>query len=50
MVAERWFCHPVSCCAVLCSQAKGQFLLLDSELNIKGTWGKEDTAYGYDFW
>lgn len=31
-------------------KAKGQFLLLDSDLNIKGTWGKEDTAYGYDFW
>jgi hypothetical protein len=31
-------------------QGKGNFLLLDSELNIKGTWGKEDTPYGYDFW
>lgn len=41
---------PVLCRAVLCTQAKGQFLLLDSDLNIKGIWGKEDTAYGYDFW
>jgi hypothetical protein len=35
---------------LLLLQAKGNFLLLDSELNIKGTWGKEDTAFGYDFW
>jgi len=35
-------------CVVL--QARGNFVLLDPELNIKGTWGKEDTAYGYDFW
>jgi hypothetical protein len=21
-----------------------------SELNIKGTWAKEDTPFGYDFW
>jgi hypothetical protein len=31
-------------------QGKGQFLLLNSDLSIKGTWGKKDTAYGYDFW
>lgn len=31
-------------------QAKGNFVLLDPELNVKGTWAKEDTAFGYDFW
>lgn len=31
-------------------QAKGNFLLLDADLNIKGTWAAKDTAYGYDFW
>jgi hypothetical protein len=25
-------------------------VLLDSELNVKGTWANQDTAYGYDFW
>eukprot|EP00879_Flechtneria_rotunda_P003852 GHRR01004092.1.p1 GENE.GHRR01004092.1~~GHRR01004092.1.p1 ORF type:complete len:424 (+),score=154.35 GHRR01004092.1:332-1603(+) len=31
-------------------KAKGNFLLLDEQLNIKGTWATKDTAYGYDFW
>eukprot|EP00775_Hariotina_reticulata_P012725 gene12725-12855_t len=31
-------------------QGRGNFLLLDSDLNIKGTWASKDTAYGYDFW
>lgn len=43
-------CWPAVLCCALGLQAKGNFLLLDSDLNIKGTWGKEDTAFGYDFW
>lgn len=31
-------------------KAKGNFLLLDPDLNIKGTWAAKDTAFGYDFW
>jgi hypothetical protein len=31
-------------------QAKGNFVLLDHELNVKGTWADQDTAFGYDFW
>ncbi|KAF6260448.1 selenium binding protein [Scenedesmus sp. NREL 46B-D3] len=31
-------------------KAKGNFVLLDCELNVKGTWAEQDTAYGYDFW
>ena len=31
---------------------KGNFLILDENFEIKGTWAdpKEDTRYGYDFW
>jgi hypothetical protein len=25
-------------------------VLLDCELNVKGTWADQDTAFGYDFW
>lgn len=31
-------------------QAAGNFLLLDSNLNIVGKWTEENTHYGYDFW
>ncbi|WIA29980.1 hypothetical protein OEZ86_000078 [Tetradesmus obliquus] len=31
-------------------KAKGNFVLLDSQLNVKGTWADADTAFGYDFW
>ena len=30
--------------------AKGNFLILDQNLKVKGKWAKEDTAFGYDFW
>jgi hypothetical protein len=26
--------------------AAGNFLLLDQDMNVKGTWAKEDTAFG----
>lgn len=33
-------------------EGKGNFLVLDENFQIKGTWAdpKEDTQYGYDFW
>lgn len=31
-------------------KAKGNFLLLDENFDVKGVWGKEDAPYGYDFW
>ena len=34
----------------LCFQAKGNFLLLSSDLKVKGTWAPNDTGYGYDYW
>lgn len=37
-------------CVCCVDQAKGNFLLLDSDLKVKGTWAQKDTAYGYDFW
>lgn len=32
--------------------ARGNFVILDSDFNVKGTWtGREnDSDYGYDFW
>jgi len=30
--------------------AKGSFILLDDQFNIKGNWSNETTKYGYDFW
>ena len=30
--------------------ARGDFLLLDQELKIKGKWSAESDAFGYDFW
>jgi hypothetical protein len=40
----------VTRCACCSLQAKGNFVLLDCELNVKGTWADQDTAFGYDFW
>lgn len=31
-------------------EAKGGFIILDEEFNIKGSWTNERTPYGYDFW
>ena len=30
--------------------AKGAFLVLDEDLNIKGTWSDHPTEFGYDYW
>lgn len=31
-------------------EAKGDFVVLDQDLNVKGTWGKQSLPFGYDFW
>lgn len=31
-------------------EAKGGFVLLDEQFNVKGSWTSELTAYGYDYW
>ena len=31
-------------------EATGNFLLLDQELHLKGTWASSDVPFGYDFW
>ena len=31
-------------------QAKGGYVLLDEEFNVKGAWSEETTPFGYDFW
>lgn len=30
--------------------AKGGFVLLDGDFKVKGTWSKQSTDFGYDFW
>lgn len=31
-------------------KGRGNFLLLNEDLSVKGRWAEEDTPYGYDFW
>lgn len=31
-------------------EAKGNFVLLDENFQVKGTWSEKATPYGYDFW
>eukprot|EP01023_Acetabularia_acetabulum_P048313 TRINITY_DN5102_c0_g2_i5.p2 TRINITY_DN5102_c0_g2~~TRINITY_DN5102_c0_g2_i5.p2 ORF type:complete len:490 (+),score=112.26 TRINITY_DN5102_c0_g2_i5:106-1575(+) len=31
-------------------EAKGNWLILDKEFNVKGKWTEKDLEYGYDFW
>ncbi|GMH44391.1 hypothetical protein BSKO_12343 [Bryopsis sp. KO-2023] len=31
-------------------EAQGNFVLLDEKFDVKGTWTKENTKFGYDFW
>lgn len=40
----------ISCMGDKEGEAKGNFLLLDEEFNIKGTWTSDSLKFGYDFW